>query len=117
MNVLQRVVLLIGAASFLLALLTTPKISIVKGTYINPPSEKKEIAKIVDLNTAIVRAVAILGATLLALWALRERRKTPSQSIEKAEPPFNIEDDPEGQRRLYRKGIALKIIQFFKEFF
>ena len=35
-----------GAAVFLYVLFTSPKISIVKGTYVMPPPDKKDIAKI-----------------------------------------------------------------------
>ncbi len=117
MNILQRVVLVVGAIFFLIVLLTAPKISIVKGTYVVPPSEKKEIAKITDLNTAIVRGVAILGTTLLIFLALREKRGTPSQSVSNPELPFNHKDGKEGLRQFCRKRIILKIINFFKEFF
>lgn len=117
MNILQRVVLLVGAIFFLFALLTAPKISIVKGTYVIPPSEKKEIAKIIDLNTAMIRAVAILGATLLVFWALREKKETPSRSVTTPELPFNNEEGPEGPGLSHKRRMALKILHFFKEFF
>src|SRR4030042_6719582 len=76
----QRVVLIIGAAFFLYVLFTSPKISIVKGTYVMPPPDKKDIAKIVDISTAMTRAVAILGATLLVSIALKDKKGTRIQS-------------------------------------
>ena len=67
MNNKQRIVLVIGAAVFFYVIFTSPKISIVKGTYVIPSPDKKDIAKIVDVSTAMTRAVAVLGQPCLFL--------------------------------------------------
>jgi hypothetical protein len=76
-NKKQRTVLIIGAGVLLYVLFTSPKISIVKGTYVTPSPDKKGIAKIVvDVSTAITKAVAVLGATLLISIALKDKKGT-----------------------------------------
>lgn len=74
MNKKQRIVLIIGATALVYFLFTSPKISIVKGTYVVPPPDKENIAKMIDIRTAIIRAVAILGGTLLIVIALKDRK-------------------------------------------
>jgi len=105
----------IGAAAFLYVLFTSPKISIVKGTYVIPPTDKKEIAKIVDVNTAMTRAVAILGATLLVSIALKDKKGTRVK--------FPMDRDPaagscqESRKESAGQDILGKIIRFLKDFF
>jgi len=115
-NKKQRVVLIIGAAIFLYGLFTSPKISIVKGTYYIPASDKKDIAKIVDVYTAMTRAVAILGATLLVSIALKDKKGTRMQSKMDREPIVGGRSQ-ENQERLVEKDITAKILRFLKEFF
>lgn len=116
MNKKQRIVLMIGAAVFLYALLTSPKISIIKSTYVVPSPEKKEIAKIVDLNTAMSRAIAILGATLLIFFALKDEKETQTQSSCDRDP---VQDGPcqESEKQLVKRNIITKILKFLKDFF
>jgi len=105
----------IGAAVFLYALFTSPKISIVKGTYVIPPSEKKEIAKIVDVSTAMTRAVAILGAILLVSIALKDKKGRRIQSpMDRAHA---ASDCQEREKETPRQDIVGKIIRFLKDFF
>lgn len=116
MNNKQRIVLIIGAVFFLYVLLTSPKISIVKGTYVIPSPDKKDIAKIVDVNTAMTRAVAVLGATLLIFIALKDKKRTQTQ------PRMDKESIVGGHcqeinRQPVKKEIIAKIIKFLKEFF
>ena len=80
MNNKQRIILVIGAAAFLYVIFTSPKISIVKGTYVTPPPDKKDIARIVDVSTAMTRAIAVLGATLLVSIALKDKKGARTQS-------------------------------------
>ena len=82
----QRIVLIIGAIAFLYFLFTCPKISVVRGTYMIPPPDKKDVAKIVDISTAMTRAVAVLGATMLVFIALKDRKTTRGQSSGMREP-------------------------------
>jgi hypothetical protein len=112
----QRVVLIIGAAVFLYVLFTSPKISIVKGTYVMPPPDKKDVAKIVDVYTAMTRAVAVLGATLLVSIALKDKKGTRTQS------PMDRESYLAGhcqgnERQFVKKDVIAKILRFLREFF
>jgi hypothetical protein len=116
LNNKQRIVLIIGAASFLYVLFTSPKISIIKGTYVTPPSDKKDIARIVDVYTAMARAVAVLGATLLVSIALKDKKGTRTQSTMETEP-FAGEHCQESKRQLVKKGTYAKILRFLKDFF
>jgi len=116
LNNKQRIVLIIGAAVFLYVLFTSPKISIVKGTYVIPSPDKKDIAKIVDVSTAMTRAVAVLGATLLVSIALRDKKGA------RTEPRMDREDILEGhcqenERQFLKKDVIAKILRFLKEFF
>jgi hypothetical protein len=115
-NKKQRIVLIIGAAVFLYVLFTSPKISIVKGTYVTPSPDKKDIAKIVDVSTAMTRAVAVLGATLLISIALKDKKGTRTQSQMHTEPCLDghyQEDD----KKPAKKDVIAKILRFLKEFF
>jgi hypothetical protein len=112
----QRIVLIIGAAVFLYVLFTSPKISIIKGTYVIPSPDKKDIAKIVDIHIAMTRAVAILGATLLVSIALKNKKGTRTQSIMGREP-FLGGRCQESERQLVKKEFITKIIRFLKDFF
>ena len=115
MNNKQRIVLGIGAAAFLYVLFTSPKISIVKGTYVIPPPDKKEIAKIVDVSTAMTRAVAVLGATLLVSIALKDKKGSRIQSAMDRNPI--VGGCQESEREPVRKDAIAKIIRFLKDFF
>ena len=115
MNNKQRIVLGIGAAAFLYVLFTSPKISIVKGTYVIPPPDKKDIAKIVDVSTAMTRAVAVLGATLLVSVALKDKKGTRMQSTMDRNPI--VGGCQESEREPVRKDVVAKIVRFLKDFF
>ncbi len=115
MNNKQRIVLGIGAAAFMYVLFTSPKISIVKGTYVIPPPDKKEIAKIVDVSTAMTRAVAVLGATLLVSIALKDKKGTRIQSTMDRNPI--VGGCQESEREPVRKDVVAKIVRFLKDFF
>jgi len=112
----QRIVLILGAIAFLYLLFTCPKISVVRGTYVTPPPDKKDVAKIVDVSTAMTRAVAVLGATMLVFIALKDRKTTPVQSSGLREPgPGGHRQKNEGQ--LTGGNIIAKILRFLKDFF
>jgi hypothetical protein len=115
-NYKQRIVLIIGAAVFLYALFTSPKVSVIKGTYVVPSPDKKEIAKIVDVSTAITRAVAILGATLLVFIALKGKAGPRTQSIMDGNPIPGAHCQESG-RQLIKKNVIAKILKFLKDFF
>ncbi len=115
MNSKQRIILIVGAATFLYVIFTSPKISIVKGTYITPPSDKKDIAKIVDISTAATRAIGVLGATLLVSSALKDRDKPRIPSPAHRNPV--VDDCQESQLHPVKKDVIAKIIRFLKDFF
>ncbi len=116
MNNKQRIVLVVGAAALLYVLFTSPKISIIKGTYVMPSPDKKDVAKIVDVNTAVTRAVAVLGATLLVSIALKDKKGTRAQSPMDREPYLGGHCQ-ESERQPVKKDITAKIIRFLKDFF
>jgi hypothetical protein len=115
LNNKQRIVLGIGAAAFLYVIFTSPKISIVKGTYVIPPPDKKDIAKIVDVSTAMTRAVAVLGATLLVSIALKDKKGTRIQSTMDRNPI--VGGCQESEKQPVKKDVIAKIIRFLKDFF
>ncbi len=112
-NYKQRIILIIGAVALLYFLFTAPKISIVKGTYVTPTPNKENIAKMIDIRTAMTRAVAILGGTLLMAMALkdkkRDRRLSPMDSKHISNENCKSDD--------CKKNILAKIIIFLKNFF
>jgi hypothetical protein len=114
-NKKQRIVLIIGAAVFLYVLFTSPRISIVKGTYVTPSPDKKELAKIVDVSTAITKAVAVLGATLLISIALKDKKGTRIQSTMDRNPI--VGGSQESKRDPVKKDVVAKIIRFLRDFF
>ena len=115
MNSKQRIILIIGAAAFLYVIFASPKISIVKGTYVTPPSDKKDIAKIVDVSTAMTRAIAVLGATLLVSTALKDKHKPRIPSLTERNPVAG--DFPDSHLQPLKKDVIAKIIRFLKDFF
>ena len=115
MNSKQRITLILGAAAFLYVMFTSPKISIVKGTYVTPPSDKKDIARIVDVSTAITRAVAVIGATLLVSTAFKDKHKPRIPSPTDRSPV--IGDCEAGQPQSVKRDVVAKIIRFLKDFF
>jgi hypothetical protein len=115
MNKKQRIVLMIGATVLLYFLFTSPKISIVKGTYVKPPSDKKDIAKMTDVRTAMTRAVAVLGATLLVSIALKDKKGSRTQSTDRE--PILDGDCQENEGQPVKRDIIAKIFRFLKDFF
>lgn len=115
MNRKQRIILILGAAAFLYVILTAPKIAIVKGTYMTPPSDKKDIAKIVDVRTAVTRAVAVLGATLLLCTAFKDKNEPRISSLPHRN--LTLADGQESQPQPAKKAFLAKMIRFLKDFF
>jgi len=66
MNKYQRIILVVGAGFFILVLLTSPRIK--KMGIIN----KEGLASIIDVSTASIRGIAVLGATIMLYFATRE---------------------------------------------
>jgi hypothetical protein len=115
LNNKQRIIFVIGAAAFLYVIFTSPKISVVKGTYVIPPPDRKDIAKIVDVGTAITRAVAVLGATLLVSIALKDKKGARTQSTMDRNPI--VGGCQESERRPVKRDVIAKILRFIKDFF
>jgi len=115
LNNKQRIILVIGAAAFLYVVFTSPKISIVKGTYVTPPPDKKDIARIVDVSTAMTRAIAVLGATLLVSIALKDKKGARTRSTMDRNPI--VGGCQESERRPVKRDVIAKILKFLKDFF
>ena len=115
-NKKQRIILIIGAVCLIYFLLTSPKISIVKGTYVIPAPDKENIAKMIDVRTAMTRAVTILGATLLVFFALKDKGGNRSPSVINKEPLLG-ENDQGGGQKLIKRDTLTKIFNFLKKFF
>jgi hypothetical protein len=112
----QRTILITGAAVFLYILFTSPKISIVKGTYVIPPVDKKDIAKMVDVGTAMTRAVAVLGATLLIFFALKDKKGARTQSAD-PKAPLDGGYCQENEMPQVKKDLMGRIFEFLRNFF
>jgi hypothetical protein len=112
----QRIVLIVGAVALLYFLFTSPKISIVKGTYVIPPPDKENIAKMIDVRTAMTRAVAILGGTLLITIALKDKKGDRMLSAMDREL-ISKENCKADNRSLVKRDTLAKIINFLKNFF
>lgn len=69
MNIFQRIVLVIGAIVLVAAILTTPKIVIIQGTYAKPSLDLIQLEPMIAPITAIMRAVGVIGATVLLFFA------------------------------------------------
>ena len=67
MNAYQRIILVVGAIVFVIALLTAPQVSKARDGVIFRAKELSSLAPIMDINTAAVRGFAVLGATVM-LW-------------------------------------------------
>jgi len=115
-NKKQRIILITGAVCLIYFLFTSPKISIIKGTYLIPPPDKVNITKMVDVRTAMTRAVAILGATLFVFFALKDKRGNRSPSVINKEA-FSGENDQGGGQKLIKRDTLTKIFNFLKNFF
>jgi len=115
-NKKQRIILIIGAVCLIYFLFTSPKISIVKGTYVIPAPDKENIAKMIDVRTAMTRAVTILGATLLVFFALKDKKGNQSPSVMIKEP-LPGENDQGGGQKLIKRDTLTKIFNFLKNFF
>jgi hypothetical protein len=75
MNIFQRIVLVLGAIALVAAILTTPQLVILQGTYAKPSVVLEQLAQlelqpIIAPATATMRAVGVIGATILLFFAL-----------------------------------------------
>ncbi len=78
MNIFQRIVLVLGAIALIIAMLTTPRVMYGSdGAIISHDAQElyaelmPGLATVVDLRTAIARAIAVLVPTILLYWAFK----------------------------------------------
>ena len=77
MNIFQRIVLVLGAIALVAAILTTPESVILQGTYAsNDPMLTQltgglPLQPVITPQTATMRAVGVIGATILLFFALQ----------------------------------------------
>jgi hypothetical protein len=88
MNIIQRIVLVLGAIALVLAIYFTPESVILQGTYaapspmLNQLTGGLELQPVITPQIAIMRAVGVIGATVLLYFALqginiKKRAKKP----------------------------------------
>jgi len=77
MNLFQRIVLIIGAIALILVIWTSPRISLVQGTYFDGKrfADNRAIAKMIDIRTAAIRSIGVIGATLFVFIALKSKHR------------------------------------------
>lgn len=74
MNIYQRIVLVLGAIVLVAAILATPKLVILQGTYAKPSAAELvqlELQPMIAPATATMHAVGVIGATVLIFFALQ----------------------------------------------
>jgi hypothetical protein len=76
MNIYQRIVFVLGAIALVAAILTTPETVILQGTYAKPNPMLNELTQIelqpmITPATATMRALGVVGATILLVFALQ----------------------------------------------
>jgi hypothetical protein len=84
MNILQRIILILGAAVLVVAILTTPPVVILQGTHAKPSAAQFvqiELQPVISVATASMRSVGVIGATVLLFFALKgEIKKRPKKT-------------------------------------
>jgi hypothetical protein len=84
MNIYQRIILVLGAAVLVIAILTTPTVVILQGTHAKPSAAQFvqiELQPMISVATASMRAVGVIGATILLFFALQgEIKKRPKKT-------------------------------------
>jgi hypothetical protein len=83
MNIYQRIILVLGAAVLVVAILTTPTVVILQGTHAKPSAAQFvqiELQPMISVATASMRAVGVIGATILLFFAVKgEITKRPKK--------------------------------------
>jgi hypothetical protein len=82
MNIYQRIVLVLGAAVLVFVILTSPQVLIVQGTHAKPAADVSgQFQPMISVATASMRAVAVIGATILIFFALKgEIKRRPKKA-------------------------------------
>ena len=65
MNIFQRIFLILGAIALIISIWTSPRIRIFPGGGIRQARDRE--AGVIDTRTATMRAVAVVGTTVLLL--------------------------------------------------
>ena len=87
MNIFQRIVFVLGAIALVAAIMTTPKSMIFQGTYAEEDPALNQLVgvalqPVITPQTATMRALGVVGATILLVFALqgitiKKRAKKP----------------------------------------
>jgi hypothetical protein len=84
MNIFQRIILVLGAAALIVGMLTTPTIVILQGTHAKPSAGQLvplELQPTISPAIASMRAVGVIGATVLLFFALKgEIKRRPKKA-------------------------------------
>jgi len=91
MNIIQRIILVLGAIALVAAIVTTPLLVILQGTFAKPSAAELvqiELQPMIAPATAIMRAVGVIGATVLLFFAFSgiELKKRPKKVKVKNKP-------------------------------
>jgi hypothetical protein len=91
MNIIQRIILVLGAIALVAAIVTTPLLVILQGTFAKPSAAELvqiELQPMIAPATAIMRAVGVIGATVLLFFAFSgiELKKGPKKVKAKKTP-------------------------------
>ena len=93
MNILQRIILVLGAAALVAAILTTPLIVILQGTYAVKPTDeivnRIGLQPMIEPATALVRSVGVIGVTVFLFLALKGEIKIKIKKRPKKAKPKN----------------------------
>ena len=74
MNIYQRIVLVLGAAALVAAILTAPTIYIISGTHAKLSAQVAvpiELQPLVSPTIALIHSIGVIGVTVLLFFALK----------------------------------------------
>ncbi|OGP53511.1 MAG: hypothetical protein A2Y65_10840 [Deltaproteobacteria bacterium RBG_13_52_11] len=84
MNIYQRIVLVLGAAALVAAILTAPTIYIISGSYAKLSAQQFiqiELQPVISPATALIYSVGVIGVTVLLFFALKgEIKRRPKKT-------------------------------------
>lgn len=75
MNIYQRIILILGAIALIIMIVTTPRVVVAQGSYLNPVGRTDRFIPVISLSTGVVRAIGVLGATCLLFFAFKDLGK------------------------------------------
>ena len=74
MNIYQRIILILGAIALVVAIWTTPRVAIIQDSILKSNLSNGAVG-VIEPRTATMRAVAVVGATLLVFFAVKSKNK------------------------------------------